>query len=111
VRRVVVGVGLLAAKLTAQRASRSSPRSKSKRSEKPLTSSIPTVLARSMPRSSRCEISLLLFVLAHPGGPQVAMRALGFEPSKEEIKKMIQDIDKEGSGVHMRARACVCVCV
>ena len=29
---------------------------------------------------------------------QVAMRALGFEPKKEEIKKMIQDIDKEGSG-------------
>lgn len=31
--------------------------------------------------------------------PQVAMRALGFEPKKEEIKKMIADIDKEGSGV------------
>lgn len=30
--------------------------------------------------------------------PQVAMRALGFEPKKEEIKKMIADIDKEGSG-------------
>ena len=29
---------------------------------------------------------------------QVAMRALGFEPKKEEIKKMIQDIDKDGSG-------------
>ncbi len=27
------------------------------------------------------------------------MRALGFEPKKEEIKKMIADIDKEGSGV------------
>ena len=26
------------------------------------------------------------------------MRALGFEPKKEEIKKMISDIDKEGSG-------------
>ena len=26
------------------------------------------------------------------------MRALGFEPKKEEIKKMIQDIDKDGSG-------------
>lgn len=26
------------------------------------------------------------------------MRALGFEPKKEEIKKMIADIDKEGSG-------------
>ncbi|XP_074962418.1 centrin-2-like [Phalacrocorax aristotelis] len=29
---------------------------------------------------------------------KVAMRALGFEPKKEEIKKMISDIDKEGSG-------------
>jgi centrin-1 len=29
---------------------------------------------------------------------QVAMRALGFEPKKEEIKKMIAEIDKEGTG-------------
>ena len=29
---------------------------------------------------------------------QVAMRALGFEPKKEEIKRMIADIDKDGSG-------------
>ena len=28
---------------------------------------------------------------------KVAMRALGFEPKKEEIKKMISDIDKDGS--------------
>ncbi len=28
---------------------------------------------------------------------KVAMRALGFEPKKEEIKKMIADIDKDGS--------------
>jgi Ca2+-binding EF-hand superfamily protein len=27
---------------------------------------------------------------------KVAMRALGFEPKKEEIKKMISDIDKVG---------------
>lgn len=26
------------------------------------------------------------------------MRALGFEPKKEEIKKMIQEIDKNGTG-------------
>jgi len=26
------------------------------------------------------------------------MRALGFEPKKEEIAKMIQDIDKDNSG-------------
>ena len=29
---------------------------------------------------------------------QVAMRALGFEPKKEEIKKMITEVDKDGSG-------------
>ena len=29
---------------------------------------------------------------------QVAMRALGFEPKKEEIRRMIADIDKDGSG-------------
>ena len=27
-----------------------------------------------------------------------ALSALGFEPKKEEIKKMIADIDKDGSG-------------
>lgn len=32
------------------------------------------------------------------GSLQVAMRALGFEPKKDEIKKMILDIDKEGTG-------------
>jgi centrin-1 len=26
------------------------------------------------------------------------MRALGFEPKKEEIRKMVQDADKEGTG-------------
>lgn len=26
------------------------------------------------------------------------MRALGFEPKKEEIKKMITEVDKEGTG-------------
>lgn len=29
---------------------------------------------------------------------KVAIRALGFEPKKEEIKKMVADIDKEGTG-------------
>lgn len=29
---------------------------------------------------------------------KVAMRALGFEPKKEEIKKMISDIDNDGDG-------------
>lgn len=29
---------------------------------------------------------------------KVAIRALGFEPKKEEIKKMIAEVDKEGTG-------------
>lgn len=29
---------------------------------------------------------------------KVAMRALGFEPKKEEIQKMIADVDDDGSG-------------
>ncbi|XP_062513887.1 uncharacterized protein LOC134189586 [Corticium candelabrum] len=29
---------------------------------------------------------------------KVAMRALGFEPKKEEIKKMIAEVDREGKG-------------
>ena len=29
---------------------------------------------------------------------KIAMRALGFEPKKEEIRKMIADIDADGSG-------------
>lgn len=29
---------------------------------------------------------------------KVALRALGFEPSKEEIKSLIGDFDKDGSG-------------
>lgn len=34
--------------------------------------------------------------LSSPG--PCAFRALGFEPKKEEVKKMIADIDKDGSG-------------
>jgi centrin-1 len=30
---------------------------------------------------------------------KVAMRALGFEPKKEEVKKILSDIDKQGDGV------------
>lgn len=29
---------------------------------------------------------------------KVAMRALGFEPKKEEIKKMVTEVDKDGTG-------------
>ena len=29
---------------------------------------------------------------------EVAMRALGFEPKKEEIQKIISDVDDDGSG-------------
>ena len=51
---------------------------------------------------SRCSLplSLLLFLPGTIDAKElkVAMRALGFEPKKEEIKKMIADIDKDGSG-------------
>lgn len=30
---------------------------------------------------------------------KVAMRALGFEPKKEEVRKVLQEIDKHGDGV------------
>lgn len=30
---------------------------------------------------------------------KVAMRALGFEPKKEEVRKILQDIDRRGDGV------------
>ncbi|KAJ3160909.1 hypothetical protein HDU86_008271 [Geranomyces michiganensis] len=30
---------------------------------------------------------------------KVAMRALGFEPKKEELKKMVAEVDRTGSGV------------
>ena len=30
---------------------------------------------------------------------KVAMRALGFEPKKEEVRRIIQDLDKNGEGV------------
>lgn len=39
------------------------------------------------------------------------MRALGFEPKKEEIKKMIADIDKEGSGMNLIFRIELAACV
>ena len=42
------------------------------------------------PNASRADAHLLTH--------QCCCRALGFEPKKEEIKKMIADIDKDGSG-------------
>lgn len=50
-----------------------------------------------------CEVSYfskhkLAAVLASCVDTGDACRALGFEPKKEEIKKMIADIDKDGSG-------------
>lgn len=42
--------------------------------------------------------SWIILTLSFNSVHQVAMRALGFEPKKEEIKKMIQDVDREGSG-------------
>jgi hypothetical protein len=39
-------------------------------------------------------------ILFSPTKYAVPHRALGFEPKKEEIKKMIADIDKDGRWVH-----------
>ena len=43
----------------------------------------------------RVFINLIFFFLEL----KVAMRALGFEPKKEEVKLMIKDVDREGKGV------------
>uniref|UniRef100_A0A8C8RHU4 EF-hand domain-containing protein n=1 Tax=Pelusios castaneus TaxID=367368 RepID=A0A8C8RHU4_9SAUR len=50
-----------------------------------------------------CPPSLLLFVLPNASPArflclQVSIRALGYEPKKEEMKKIISEVDKEGSG-------------
>ena len=43
------------------------------------------------------------------------MRALGFEPKKEEIKKMVSDIQKENAGSietrSMPANDCLLLCI
>jgi Ca2+-binding EF-hand superfamily protein len=44
------------------------------------------------------DASYWIRLMMLPLYPQVAMRALGFEPKKEEIKKMIADVDRDGSG-------------
>merc|ERR1711907_778772 len=59
----------------------SSPRSRSKRSERRSISSTPMALAPSMPRSSR-------WPCAHSAS----------SPKKDEIRKMTSDIDKDGDG-------------
>ena len=61
----------------------------------------------------RCNISLIRFqfqieLIAGSGSIdakelKVAMRALGFEPKKEEIQKMIQDVDDDGCSPFLRA--------
>jgi Ca2+-binding EF-hand superfamily protein len=49
-------------------------------------------------------MTMITSIVRHAAGTidakelKVAMRALGFEPKKEEIQKMISDIDKDGSG-------------
>ena len=42
---------------------------------------------------------------------KVAMRALGFEPKKEEIQKMISDVDDDGRSLVVLSRRAVCVAV
>lgn len=46
----------------------------------------------------KCSHFISFFTLCYVSVTQVAIRALGFEPKKAEIKQMIADIDKEGSG-------------
>jgi hypothetical protein len=36
------------------------------------------------------------------------MRALGFEPKKDEIKRMIADVDKDGSGACVKQDRVCC---
>ena len=51
-------------------------------------------------RSNASLISCFCSSVSPPARPPFfwSLRALGFEPKKEEIKKMIADIDKDGSG-------------
>lgn len=55
---------------------------------KVLKHSSPTISSPRVPHSPPSSLML----------SQVAMRALGFEPKKEEIKKMIGEVDKDGTG-------------
>merc|ERR1712216_280292 len=66
---------------------------------------VPRALARtSSPRSkSKIREAFDLFDTDGSGAIdakelKVAMRALGFEPKKDEIRKMTSDIDKDGDG-------------
>jgi centrin-1 len=64
---------------------------------KPSAAQPPRLCASAAHLSARCDPSSS--ELTHGCSvPQVAMRALGFEPKKEEVKKMIADIDKDGDG-------------
>jgi len=59
-----------------------------------------------LPKEKREELRMAFEVLDIDGSGaidanelRVAMQALGFEPDKEEIKRMIKDADKNGDGV------------
>jgi hypothetical protein len=83
--------------------SSSLPRSRSRRSERLSICSILMALVSLIIRGDSNILVLIMIYLCFVGTIdakelKVAMRALGFEPKKEEIKKMISDIDKDGSG-------------
>ena len=63
---------------------------------RPSTCSIPTAQVRSQNPSQQTDHRMSGTIDAKE--LKVAMRALGFEPKKEEIKKMVNDLDRDGDG-------------
>ena len=58
-----------------------------------------TIDAKELKVAMRCVEGVLSFVdVMNNWKKSCQYRALGFEPKKEEVKKMIADIDKDGSG-------------
>jgi len=55
-------------------------------------------LSASRPALEQSKEKLFLRTLTLPACPASVLSALGFEPKKEEVKKMVADIDKDGSG-------------
>mmetsp|Transcript_7852 Transcript_7852/g.14795 ORF Transcript_7852/g.14795 Transcript_7852/m.14795 type:complete len:172 (+) Transcript_7852:275-790(+) len=74
-------------------------------SSKPASSKGTTATANNLTEEQKQEIKEAFDLFDSDGSGtidakelKVAMRALGFEPKKEEIRKMILDIDKSGDG-------------
>ena len=63
----------------------------------------PMAQVRCPPEILECQRATLTKTLAPAGSIdikelKVAMRALGFEVKKDEIKKMVDDLDRDGDG-------------